>query len=107
MNKTFPRVIAIAALLALLAPRIPAAQKIYWGDSVSAGWNGKWPAKYLTVPEKTNFARTASSTPSSSSGAGRSGAAGSGAGTRASGGRVASGAGTAVSGAARRSRPGA
>jgi len=62
MNKMFPRVIAIAALLALLAPRIPAAQKIYWGDSVPAGWNGKWPAKYLTVPERTNFARTASST---------------------------------------------
>jgi hypothetical protein len=57
-----PRIIAIAALLALLAPRIPAAQKIYWGDSVPQGWNGKWPAKYLTVPEKTNFARTASST---------------------------------------------
>ncbi|HUT07932.1 MAG TPA: M14 family metallopeptidase [Candidatus Latescibacteria bacterium] len=62
MNKTFPRVIAIAALLALLAPHLPAAQKIYWGDSVPAGWNGKWPAKYLTVPEKTNYARTASST---------------------------------------------
>jgi len=62
MNKMFPRVIAIAALLALLAPRIPAAQKIYWGDSVPAGWNGTWPAKYLTVPERTNFARTASST---------------------------------------------
>jgi hypothetical protein len=62
MNRTFPRIIAIASLLALLAPQIPAAQKIYWGDSVPAGWNGKWPAKYLTVPEKTNFARTASST---------------------------------------------
>ncbi len=62
MNKTLPRVIAIALLLTLLAPHIPAAQKIYWGDSVPAGWNGKWPAKYLTVPEKTNFARTASST---------------------------------------------
>ena len=44
------------------APAGPAAQKIYWGDSVPAGWNGKWPAKFLTVPEKTNFARTASST---------------------------------------------
>ncbi len=61
MNKTFPRTIAIAALLALLAPQVPAAPKIYWGDSVPAGWNGKWPAKYLTVPEKTNFTRTASS----------------------------------------------
>jgi hypothetical protein len=29
MNKTFPRIIAIAALLALLVPRAPAAQKIY------------------------------------------------------------------------------
>jgi len=62
MNKTLPRIIAIAALLALLVPRAHAAQKIYWGDSVPQGWNGKWPAKYLTVPEKTNFARTASST---------------------------------------------
>ena len=63
MNKTLPRIIVIAALLALLAPHVPAAaQKIFWGDSVPAGWNGKWPAKYLTVPEKTNFARTASST---------------------------------------------
>jgi hypothetical protein len=61
MNKTLPRVVAIAAILALLAPRVPAAQKIYWGDSVPAGWNGKWPAKVLTVPEKTNYARTASS----------------------------------------------
>jgi len=61
MNKMLPRIIAIAALLAFLAPRIPAAQKIYWGDSVPRGWNGKWPAKYLTVPEKTNFVRTASS----------------------------------------------
>jgi len=62
MNKMLPRIIAIAALLALLVPRAPAAQKIYWGDSVPQGWNGKWPAKYLTVPEKTNFVRTASST---------------------------------------------
>jgi hypothetical protein len=62
MTKTFLRTIAIAALLALFTPQAPAAQKIYWGDSVPPGWNGKWQAKYLTVPEKTNFARTASST---------------------------------------------
>ncbi|MBE3111489.1 MAG: M14 family metallopeptidase [Acidobacteria bacterium] len=62
MNKTFPRVIAVAALLSLLVPHVPAAQKIYWGDSVPQGWNGKWPAKYLTVPERTDFERTASST---------------------------------------------
>jgi hypothetical protein len=62
MNKMLPRAAALAALLALLAPHVPAAQKIYWGDSVPAGWNGKWAAKFLTVPERTNFARTASST---------------------------------------------
>ncbi len=53
------------ALLAALAPALrPAspAQKIYWGDSVPSGWNGKWPAKCLTVAEKTGYARTASST---------------------------------------------
>ena len=62
MKKRFTHIIALAALLAFLAPRVPAAQKIYWGDSVPQGWNGKWPAKYLTVPERTNFERTASST---------------------------------------------
>jgi len=36
-------------------------RKIYWGDSVPKGWNGSWPAKYLTVPEKTKFERTTSS----------------------------------------------
>lgn len=38
-----------------------AAQKIYWGDSVPEGWNGTWPEKYLTIPEKTNYERTTSS----------------------------------------------
>jgi hypothetical protein len=38
------------------------AQKIYWGDSVPKGWNGSWPAKFLTVPEKTKYERTASTT---------------------------------------------
>lgn len=37
-------------------------QEIYWGDSVPEGWNGKWPAEFLTVPEKTDFERTCSST---------------------------------------------
>jgi hypothetical protein len=62
MKKGFTHIIAIAAFLALLVPRVTAAQKIYWGDSVPQGWNGKWPAKYLTMPERTNFERTASST---------------------------------------------
>ena len=34
--------------------------RIYWDDQVPAGWNGKWPAKFLTVPEKTAFTRTTS-----------------------------------------------
>jgi hypothetical protein len=38
------------------------AQKIYWGDSVPKGWNGSWPAKFLTIPEKTKYERTASTT---------------------------------------------
>ena len=56
---------ACVALLAALAPALwpaPPAQKIYWGDSVPSGWNGKWPAKYLTVAERTGYTRTASST---------------------------------------------
>jgi len=28
---------------------------------VPKGWNGNWPAKFLTVPEKTNYVRTTSS----------------------------------------------
>lgn len=57
------KLVAVLSLLAVLAPAIsPAAPKIYWGDSVPAGWNGKWPAKFLTVAERTGFTRTASST---------------------------------------------
>jgi len=50
-------VLFAGGLLAAAAP-----QKIYWGDSVPKGWTGKWPAKFLTVGEKTNYERTASST---------------------------------------------
>jgi hypothetical protein len=63
---------ALVAALALVAGliagagRAPAAQagdrKIYWGDSVPAGWNGKWPAELQTVAERAGFTRTASST---------------------------------------------
>jgi len=62
MKASFRRSLALSVLLGLAVCAASAAQKIYWGDSVPAGWNGKWPAKYLTVPEKTNFTRTASST---------------------------------------------
>jgi hypothetical protein len=36
-------------------------QKIYRGSDVPEGWNGNWPAELLTVPEKTDYARTTSS----------------------------------------------
>ena len=52
---------ALALLAAVLAVGAAAPQKIYWGDSFPQGWNGSWPAKLQTVPEKTNFIRTASS----------------------------------------------
>jgi hypothetical protein len=52
----------LTILVFAVAVTIPAsAQKIYWGDSVPKGWNGKWPAKLLTVAERTNYERTASS----------------------------------------------
>ena len=54
------RIAAVTLLLVSVASLTGSAQKIYWGDSVPPGWNGKWPAKLLTVPEKTNFERTAS-----------------------------------------------
>ncbi|MFC1729936.1 M14 family metallopeptidase [candidate division KSB1 bacterium] len=37
------------------------AQTIYWGGDVPEGWNGNWPDKFRTVPEKTDFNRTTSS----------------------------------------------
>ena len=63
--KLCAKLAAVLSLMAVLAPALspaPAAPKIYWGDSVPPGWNGKWPAKYLTVAEKTGYTRTASST---------------------------------------------
>jgi hypothetical protein len=53
---------ALALLFLIVLAVAAAPQKIYWGDSVPSGWNGKWPAKLLTVPEKSSFTRTAAST---------------------------------------------
>ncbi len=54
----------VSALLLLVILLMPASyaqtQKIYWGDEVPKGWNGRWPAKFLTIPEKTGFTRTMS-----------------------------------------------
>ena len=52
---------ALALLAAVLAVGAAAPQKIYWGDSFPKGWNGSWPAALQTVPERTNYIRTASS----------------------------------------------
>jgi len=60
MKKRTLSVLVVVAFAAL-GPGTGSAQRIYWGDSVPKGWNGKWPAKLLTVPEKTNYERTASS----------------------------------------------
>jgi hypothetical protein len=55
------RIIVIMAVALVLGGGSLAQQrKIYWADEVPKGWNGKWPAKFLTVPEKTNFTRTTS-----------------------------------------------
>jgi hypothetical protein len=54
------RTAGLTVLLVALCSLAGSAQKIYWGDSVPPGWNGRWPPKLLTVPEKTSFERTAS-----------------------------------------------
>ena len=57
--KSLSRVLAALALSATLAGIVIAQQpKIYWGDEVPAGWTGKWSPDLLTVPERTNYART-------------------------------------------------
>ena len=42
--------LGFAFLLCGLLSASAQTQKIYWGDSVPKGWNGSWPAKFLTVP---------------------------------------------------------
>ncbi len=51
-------VLLVAGALAITAGA--QQRKIYWADEVPKDWNGKWAAKYLTVPEKTGYARTTS-----------------------------------------------
>ena len=65
MKKILLFAISISLLGSVITPPAAAAaadQKIFWGDSVPKDWNGSWPAKFLTVPERTKFERTASST---------------------------------------------
>src|SRR5690349_9056251 len=52
----------LAVLVATVTMTLTAQQKIYWGDDVPKGWNGTWPADLQTVPERTKFTRTITST---------------------------------------------
>jgi hypothetical protein len=56
------RVFTLVLLAALTMTDSSAAQtrRIYWGDEVPSGWNGKWSSDLLTVPERTNWTRTVS-----------------------------------------------
>jgi hypothetical protein len=46
--------------LAMAATGRSQQPKIYWADEVPKAWNGKWPARFATVPEKMGFTRTTS-----------------------------------------------
>jgi hypothetical protein len=54
---------AAFAVLAPVTAAVNAQGKIYWGDAVPRGWNGKWPQDLQTVSERTGFTRTVSSLP--------------------------------------------
>ena len=62
MRKTAIFILAffICGLLTLTAAT-ETDQKILRGSDVPENWNGTWPEKFLTVPEKTDFTRTTSS----------------------------------------------
>ncbi len=53
--------ISVVLLIPLLLMSTTESEKIYWGSEVPEHWNGSWPVKYQTVPEKTGFTRTSSS----------------------------------------------
>lgn len=61
--RTIPAWLAIAGITifcSVAAAQQTASPDLYWGDAVPDGWNGDWPAEFLTVPEKTDFTRTTS-----------------------------------------------
>ncbi len=57
--RTFIFVLFIGGVITAV-PQAPSQGKIYWGNDVPEGWNGNWEEKFLTVPEKTDYARTSS-----------------------------------------------
>lgn len=57
------RLLIVALLVApvvLLAVVAAQPRRIYWGDEVPPGWNGKWAPGLQTVPERTRWTRTMS-----------------------------------------------
>jgi dipeptidyl-peptidase-4 len=61
MNLRTESLVPVVILVGVLSLTAGAQQpKIYWADEVPKDWNGKWPAKFLTVPEKTSYTRTTS-----------------------------------------------
>lgn len=61
LKRSAVALISTFVLVVVLASAVPCAEKIYWGNEVPKGWNGTWDARFLTVPEKTAYVRTASS----------------------------------------------
>jgi len=57
------RYVGMILILFLLASVLTSGsqEKIYWGDEVPEKWNGLWPEKFQTIPEKTDFKKTTSS----------------------------------------------
>ena len=53
--------VAVAAVfVTLIALATAQTPRIYWGDEVPIGWNGKPAPDLLTPPERTKFTRTTS-----------------------------------------------
>lgn len=58
---TSRRLFALFVALVLTFAALSAQpRRIFWGDEVPPGWNGKWTADLLTVPERTGWTRTTS-----------------------------------------------
>ena len=52
----------VLALICLVSGLATGGQEeIYWGDEVPEKWNGDWPEKFQSVPERTDFKKTTSS----------------------------------------------
>jgi hypothetical protein len=57
MTKT---VVPAFAALILAVSGLAQQTRIYWGNDVPPMWNGRWDARFQTVPERTQYSRTTS-----------------------------------------------